>query len=68
MILSPFLEPADTSGYMIAGYIVFTVLPLLFILSLILRRRNLEKDEAAIKSLSEDEQKKDEQNHTNEPG
>jgi len=43
---------------MLAGYIVFTVLPLLFILSLILRRRNLEKDEAAIKSLSEDEQKK----------
>ncbi len=43
---------------MLGGYIVFTVLPLLFILSLILRHRNLEKDETAIKSLSEDEQKK----------
>jgi hypothetical protein len=58
VLLQPFLEPPDTSSYMIVGYIVFTVLPLLFILSLILRRRNLEKDEAAIKSLSEDEQEK----------
>ncbi|MBI3243583.1 MAG: hypothetical protein HYZ49_14970 [Chloroflexi bacterium] len=58
MLLSTLLEPPDTSGYMLAGYIVFTVLPVLFILSLILRRRNLEKDEAAIKSLTEDEPKK----------
>jgi DMSO/TMAO reductase YedYZ heme-binding membrane subunit len=58
VLLSPFLEPPDTSGYMLVGYIVFIVLPLLFILSLILRRRNLEKDEAAIQSLTEDEQKK----------
>lgn len=58
MLFQPFLEPADTFGYMLGGYIVFTVLPLLFILSLILRHRNLEKDETAIKSLSEDEQKK----------
>ena len=58
MVFSFLLEPPDTSGYMLAGYAVFTILPLLFILSLILRRRNLEKDETAIKSLTEDEQKK----------
>ncbi len=42
---------------MIAGYIVFVSFPILFIVSLFFRRRNLEKDEANIKSLSEDEAK-----------
>ncbi len=51
------LQTPDTSGYMIAGYIVFVSFPILFIVSLFLRRRNLEKDEAAGKSLSEDEGK-----------
>ncbi len=51
------LQTPDTSGYMIAGYIVFVSFPILFIVSLFLRRRNLEKDEAAVKSLSEDEGK-----------
>jgi hypothetical protein len=57
MLLAPFFQTPDTSGYMIAGYIVFISLPILFIVSLFLRRRNLEKDEAAINSLSEDEEK-----------
>jgi len=58
MMFSLFQETPDTFGYMLAGYIVFTVVPALFIISLILRRRNLQKDEAAVESLTEDEQKK----------
>ncbi len=57
-MFSLFQETPDTFGYMLAGYIVFTVVPALFIISLILRRRNLQKDEAAVESLTEDEQKK----------
>lgn len=57
MLLAPFFQTPDTSGYMIAGYIVFVSFPILFIVSLFFRRRNLEKDEANIKSLSEDEAK-----------
>lgn len=34
----------DTFGYMLAGYIVFFSLPLLFILRLWLRQRNVKKD------------------------
>lgn len=34
----------DTFGYMLAGYIVFFSLPLLFILRLWLRQRNIKKD------------------------
>mgnify|MGYP001587441222 FL=1 len=56
MLLAPFFHTPDTSGFMIAGYIIFISLPILFIVSLFFRRRNLEKDEAAIRSLSEEEQ------------
>jgi len=34
----------DTFGYMLAGYVVFFTLPLLFILRLWLRQRNIKKD------------------------
>jgi len=34
----------DTFGYMLAGYVVFFALPLLFILRLWLRQRNIKKD------------------------
>lgn len=36
--------PPDTSGYMIAGYAVFFVISAIYLLSLILRQRNLERD------------------------
>jgi len=36
MLLAPFFQTPDTSGYMIAGYIVFISLPILFIVSLLL--------------------------------
>ena len=54
MLLSPLLDTPDTSGYMIAGYIVFIVLPILFIASLLYRHRNLKRDEATLESLEEE--------------
>jgi len=54
MIFSPFLQTPDTSGYMIAGYVIFIALPILFIASLIYRQRNLKRDEETMQSLTED--------------
>ena len=36
--------PPDTSSYMIAGYAVFFIISAIYLLSLILRQRNLERD------------------------
>ena len=36
--------PADTTSYMIAGYAVIFGMMLLYVLSLVVRKRNLEKD------------------------
>jgi len=55
-ILMLTLQTPDTSGYMIAGYIIFISLPILFIVSLFVRRRNLQKDEAAMRSLGDEDQ------------
>lgn len=38
------LRPADTTSYMIAGYAVIFGVMLLYVLSLVVRTRNLEKD------------------------
>lgn len=54
MFLSVFLDTPDTSRYMIAGYVVFTVLPLLFIASLAYRHRNLKRDEDTLKGLEDE--------------
>jgi hypothetical protein len=47
--------PAETTGYMIAGYTVIFGLMLLYLISLVLRRRNLEQDLEVLEDL----QKKD---------
>jgi hypothetical protein len=57
MTYIPLLDTPDTSGYMIMGYTVAIVLPLLFIASLIYRYRNLKRDEETLKQLEEDERK-----------
>ncbi len=44
--------PPDTSAYMIAGYVVFTVIMAIYLISLVLRRRNLEQDLSTLQSLS----------------
>ncbi len=36
--------PPDTVGYMIAGYIVFFVMAAIYLISLIVRSRNLRQD------------------------
>jgi hypothetical protein len=57
MTYLPLLDTPETSGYMIMGYTVAIVLPLLFIASLIYRYRNLKRDEETLKQLEEDERK-----------
>jgi hypothetical protein len=47
--------PAETTGYMIAGYTMIFGLMLLYLISLVLRRRNLEQDLEVLEDL----QKKD---------
>lgn len=41
----------DTSGYMIAGYVVIFSVMLLYLLSLFIRRRNLEKDYETLEEI-----------------
>ena len=47
--------PAETTGYMIAGYSVIFGMLLIYLVSLVLRKRNLEQD----LEMLEDLQKKD---------
>lgn len=46
--------PPDTSGYMIAGYAVFFIISAIYLLSLVLRQRNLERDLEALDALKAD--------------
>ena len=48
--------PADTLNYMLAGYTVFFVVLIAYLVSLVLRWRNLRQDEAMLAQI-EDEQK-----------
>nr|MBI2905536.1 hypothetical protein [Chloroflexota bacterium] len=56
-MLAHITQTPDTSIYMIAGYIVFIVVPAVFIATLITRSRSLRQDEAALKSLGDEEKK-----------
>ena len=47
--------PANTTTYMIAGYIVIFGLMLIYLISLIVRRRNLQQDAEVLESLQEKE-------------
>lgn len=46
----------DTVNYMLLGYAVLFGMPLLYVLTWWLRRRNLEKDLEMLRTLSEDKQ------------
>ena len=51
-LLSLFDEPTpDTSGYMIAGYIIIFAVMLGYVASLVIRQRNLEKDYETLQEL-----------------
>ena len=43
--------PPDTSAYMIAGYTVFFVVSAIYLVSLVVRRRNLEQDLKTLESI-----------------
>lgn len=47
--------PADTNSYMIAGYAVIFGVMLIYLVSLYLRRRNLEQDLDVLEELEERE-------------
>jgi hypothetical protein len=47
--------PADTAGYMIAGYIVIFGVMLIYLASLYLRQRNLKQDLEVLQDLEEKE-------------
>jgi hypothetical protein len=50
-----FQQPPDTSAYMIAGYVVIFGTMILYVLSLALRRRNLEQDMQTLQDLEQSE-------------
>jgi len=45
--------PPDTSAYMIAGYSIFLILAILYLISLFIRTRNLNQDLAVLESMKE---------------
>ncbi len=45
--------PPDTSIYMIAGYVIFFLIIAIYILSLLIRTRDLDQDLTVLKSLRE---------------
>ena len=47
--------PAETSNFMIAGYVVIFGVMLLYVISLIVRRRNLEQDVQVLETLETQE-------------
>jgi CcmD family protein len=58
MLLSLLLQegPADTTSYMIAGYAVIFVVMLLYLISLFVRQRNLQKDLEVFEEIQADQE------------
>ena len=58
MLLSLLLQegPADTTSYMIAGYaVIFGIMPL-YLISLLVRQRNLQKDLEVLEKIQSDQE------------
>ena len=53
MLLSSMFAPAETTNYMILGFIFIYVPTFLYVWSLISRRKNLEKDLAVLEDLED---------------
>jgi CcmD family protein len=47
--------PAQTTGYMIAGYAVIFVTMFIYLVSLVIRRRNLQQDLQVLQDLDQNE-------------
>lgn len=58
MLFSYLLQegPADTTGYMIAGYAIIFGVMLLYLISLLVRQRNLQKDMEVLKEIQSDQE------------
>ena len=58
MLLSLLLQegPADTTSYMIAGYSVIFGVMLLYVISLMVRQRNLQKDLEVLEEIQSDQE------------
>lgn len=58
MLLSLLLQegPADTTSYMIAGYAIIFGVMLLYLISLIVRQRNLQKDLEVLEEIQSDQE------------
>jgi hypothetical protein len=50
--------PPDTSGYMIAGYVIFVVVMAIYLISFIARRRNLEQDLITLRTIEAEKKSK----------
>ena len=48
--------PADTTSYMIAGYAVIFGVMLLYLISLMVRQRNLQKDLEVLEEIQSDQE------------
>ncbi len=48
--------PPDTSGYMIAGYVVFFAMAAIYLVSLVVRSRNLNQDLATLVTMQKENQ------------
>ena len=48
--------PPDTSAYMIAGYTIFFILIILYLISLFIRTRNLNQELSILESIKEQSQ------------
>jgi hypothetical protein len=57
MLLSILLQegPADTTNFMIAGYVVIFGVMLIYLLSLLVRQRNLQKDLEVLEEIQVEE-------------
>ncbi len=58
MLFSFFLQegPANTTSYMIAGYAVIFGVMLIYLISLLVRQRNLQKDLEVLEEIQAEEQ------------
>jgi len=58
MLFSYFLQdsPANTTSYMIAGYAVIFGVMLIYLISLLVRQRNLQKDLEVLEEIQIEEQ------------
>ena len=54
----PLDAPPDTSAYMIAGYTVFFIVAAIYVISLLVRWRNLNQDMTTLEAIEKDNKRK----------